>query len=304
MQSANEHIEPGASTPPPQKSNRTSVGQRLLTAFVLIPVVLVVVWFGGWASFAATLILLVLGAYELHTMLQRAGYRPMLWLSLGWGLLFQIAVLFPAQRAVLLEAGLGVVLLVSFPVLFARKNLDGSIIDWALTLTTSLYIGVPTSLLLLLRGFGAGVVQLTPSLVVTLPHGAWWTLATLLGVWGFDSAAFFTGRLVGRHKLAPRISPAKSWEGAAGGLVFSIIASLLCTVLPLGLPWYLAVLLGILIGIAATFGDLSESLIKRQMHVKDSGQIVPGHGGALDRIDSLLFAVIVVSMFASLVGGL
>jgi phosphatidate cytidylyltransferase len=124
-----------------------------------------------------------------------------------------------------------------------------------------------------------------------------------LGVWGFDGAAFFAGRYFGRHKLAPHVSPAKTWEGVAGGLVLSIIAALMLTVKPLGVPWYQAILLGILIGLAAVLGDLAESLLKRQTHVKDSGNFMPGHGGMLDRIDSLIFAVIVVYLFTQLVGG-
>ena len=129
----------------------------------------------------------------------------------------------------------------------------------------------------------------------------WWLLTVLLGVWGFDTAAFFTGRYFGRHKLAQRISPGKTWDGVCWGLVLSIIDVLLCTVKPLGFPWYLAIVLGIAIGCAAVVGDLAESLIKRQTHVKDSGQIMPGHGGMLDRIDSLMFAVIVVYAFAQLI---
>jgi phosphatidate cytidylyltransferase len=137
---------------------------------------------------------------------------------------------------------------------------------------------------------------------VFLPRGAWWVLLVLLGVWGFDTAAFFTGRYFGRHKLAPHISPGKTWEGVIGGLVLSIAAGLLITVKPLGIPWYLAGGIGILLGIAAVVGDLAESFIKRQTQVKDSGQMMPGHGGLLDRLDSLLFAVIVVYLFAQLVG--
>jgi phosphatidate cytidylyltransferase len=123
-------------------------------------------------------------------------------------------------------------------------------------------------------------------------------LTTLLGVWGFDAAAFFAGRYFGRHKLAPTISPAKTWEGVIGGLVFSVLACLLCTVLPLGVPWYIAIVMGICIGTAATLGDLAESLLKRQTKVKDSGQFMPGHGGMLDRVDSLMFAVMVVFIFS------
>ncbi|TMC23387.1 MAG: CDP-archaeol synthase [Chloroflexi bacterium] len=90
--------------------------------------------------------------------------------------------------------------------------------------------------------------------------------------------------------------------GVAGGLVLSVIAALILTVGPLGIPWYLAIVLGLLIGVAGVLGDLSESLIKRQMDVKDSGQLIPGHGGLLDRVDSLLFAVIVVFLFAQWAG--
>src|SRR5881394_690593 len=91
---------------------------------------------------------------------------------------------------------------------------------------------------------------------------------------GQMAAAFFTGHYFGRHKLAPSISPAKTWEGGFGGLVLSIVAALLITVIPLGVPWYLAIVLGILIGVAAVLGDLAESLIKRQTNVKDSGNIM------------------------------
>jgi phosphatidate cytidylyltransferase len=164
-------------------------------------------------------------------------------------------------------------------------------VDWALTLAIAIYLGWPLSFFPLLRGYDVG-----------LSHGAWWVLAVLFGVWGFDTGAFFAGRFFGRHKLAPNISPGKTWEGVIGGMVLSITAALLFTVKPLAVPWYLAILLGILVGVAAVLGDLAESLIKRQTHVKDSGHIMPGHGGMLDRIDSLLFAVIVVYVFAQLIG--
>jgi phosphatidate cytidylyltransferase len=281
---------------------RQSVGQRWLTALILMPVVLVFVWFGGWAAFVATALVVVVCTVELHNMLLHAGYRPLIWFSLGLSFLFLIAAMFPQHRLLLLEVALSGALLIPFPWLFFRKKLDGAMIDWALTLAISIYVGWSMSFFLLLRGDQPGTFSSAGNPWIDFPRGGWWLVVILLGVWGFDSAAFFTGRYLGRHKLAPHISPGKTWEGVVGGLVLSVMAALLFAVVPLGLPWYYAVLLGFLIGVAAMLGDLAESLIKRQTRVKDSGQIVPGHGGMLDRMDSLLFAVVVVYIFALLVG--
>lgn len=270
-----------------------SVGLRTLTSIIAIPVVLAFVWFGGWWAFAASAIVVILGAYELHTMMLHEGYHPLIVVSLLLSLLFVVAAMIPQERLVLLEAGLSIALLITFPLLFFRKKLEGAMVDWSLTLAIAIYLGWPMSLFPLLRGFQVGISS-----------GFWWVLVVLFGVWGFDTGAFFAGHFFGRHKLAPRISPGKTWEGVAGGLVLSVTAALLITIRPLGVPWYLAILLGVLIAVAATLGDLAESLIKRQTHVKDSGQFMPGHGGILDRVDSLLFAIIVVFVFAQLVGKL
>ena len=270
-----------------------SLGQRSLTALIGIPVVLACGWLGGWWAFAACAFLVGLGAYELQRMMLHEGYRPLIIISAALSLLFLIASMLPHQRSLLLAVGLSLALLVTFPILFFRKQLDGAVVDWSLTLAIAIYLGWPLSLILMLRGFQIG-----------LSSGLWWLLTLLLGVWGFDTGAFFAGHFLGRHKLAPNISPGKTWEGVLGGLIFSVAAALLFTVRPLGVNWFLAILLGLLVGVAATLGDLAESLIKRQTHVKDSGMIMPGHGGILDRIDSLLFAVIVVYFFAQFIGKL
>ena len=280
----------------PEKDSRQwnrSVGQRVITAVIAIPVVLAFVWLSGWWGFAVAIIAVILSVYELHNMMVHEGYHPLIWMSFALSIFFLLAAMFPQQRLILIEIGLSAALLITLPLLFFRKKLDGAMVDWSLTLAIPVYLGWPLSVFLLLRGFQGGI---TP--------GFWWVLTVFLGVWGFDSGAFFAGHFFGKHKLAPAISPAKTWEGVVGGLVFSIAAALLFTTWPLGVPWYLAILLGILIGTFATLGDLAESLIKRQTHVKDSGQFMPGHGGLLDRIDSLLFAVIVVFIFAQLVGKL
>ncbi len=270
----------------------SSVGQRLLTAFIAIPVVLLFVWFGGWLAFVAIAIVVLLGTNELHSMMVHSGHRPLIGVSLGLSLLFLIAAMFPQHRLLILEIGLGAALLVSFPLLFRRKQLEGALVDWSLSVAFSLYLGWPMSFFLLLRGYQFGW---------PLGRGVWWLLIVLLCVWANDSAAFFAGRFWGRHKLSPLISPGKTWEGMFGGLAFTVVATIITT-LPLEVPWYLAIGLGLAIGLAAVFGDLAESLMKRQMHVKDSGQLMPGHGGMLDRIDSLLFAVVVVYIFALFYG--
>ncbi len=286
--------EQEAQTNESEKTSRQwnrSVAQRVITAVVAIPVVLAFVWLGGWWGFAAAILAVILSVYELHSMMLHEGYHPLIWVSFALSILFLLAAMLPQQRLMLLEIGLSAALLITLPLLFFRKKLEGAMVDWSLTLAIPVYLGWPLSVFLLLRGFQVGISP-----------GFWWVLTVFLGVWGFDSGAFFAGHFFGRHKLAPAISPAKTWEGVAGGLVLSIVAALLFTAWPLGVTSYLAILLGILIGIAATLGDLAESLIKRQTHVKDSGQFMPGHGGLLDRIDSLLFAVIVVFIFAQLVG--
>lgn len=291
MQPASQQEVQPSVTEKAEKQWYRSVGQRTFTAIVGIPIVLGCAWFGGWAAFAASALIVVLAAYELHEMMLHEGFHPLISLSLVLSLLFLVAAMFPQQRPLLLELGLAIALLVTFPFLFFRKKLEGAMVDWSLTLAIAIYLGWPMSLFPLLRGYQVGI-----------SNGLWWLLTLLLGVWGFDSGAFFVGHFLGRHKLAPRISPGKTWEGAIGGLIFSIIAAFLFTMLPLGIPWYLTLLLGLLLAVAATLGDLAESLIKRQTHVKDSGQFMPGHGGVLDRIDSLIFAAIVVYFFAQFVG--
>jgi phosphatidate cytidylyltransferase len=304
VQNATED-NPQSDSETPDKARRqwrSSVALRWITSFIAIPIVLFFVWFGGWWSFAALIIVLLLASYELHTMMLHIGHHPVTPISVALSIDFVVAAMFPAQRTLLLQFGLCAALVLAFCWLIFRKNMEGTLVDWALTLANALYLGLPLGLLQQLRGYTSSSLFGPHGFSLFLPREVWWLLMVLLGVWGFDAGAFFSGHYLGRHKLAPHISPAKTWEGVGGGMIVSIASALLLTVGPLGVPWYLAIVLGILVGGAAVLGDLAESLLKRQTHVKDSGQIMPGHGGMLDRIDSLLFAVIVVYFFAKFVG--
>jgi phosphatidate cytidylyltransferase len=134
-----------------------------------------------------------------------------------------------------------------------------------------------------------------------LEDGRNWVFLSLFVTFAYDTSAFFTGRSLGRHKMAPRISPGKTWEGAAGGVVGAVLVSLFFTLpTPLGLPlpWYHAVILGLLVSLFGQSGDLLESAFKRYTGVKDSGNALPGHGGWLDRLDSIVFAGLVVYYYA------
>ncbi len=263
--------------------------QRLGSAAVLIALVVSIVFCGGWIAFVGAFGFLCIGAWEMSGMLAHRGWRPQMFISIALGTDFLLAAMLPQQRLLILSAGISASVMLSFTAfLLAGESYENALRDWALTLAIPLYLGWPLALFLALRGsdFGLGST------------GFWWVLATFGMVWGNDTGAYLTGHYFGKTKLAPRVSPAKTWEGFAGGLVVSIIGAFVLT-FPLHLPWYATLTLGIFSAIAATIGDLSESLLKRGAGVKDSGRLIPGHGGLLDRMDSLLFAVMVVIAYAA-----
>ena len=161
--------------------------------------------------------------------------------------------------------------------------------DWGLTVASALYLGVTLSYLVTLR---------------QRPDGFIWACTAFLVTWSCDTAAYFVGRSLGRHLLWPRISPRKTWEGLIGGTLAALAAGLTFGSWLLALLWWQGLLLGLLVAVAAPFGDLAESLFKRLANVKDSSHLIPGHGGVLDRLDSLLFVFPVVTYFALAVTGL
>ncbi len=118
--------------------------------------------------------------------------------------------------------------------------------------------------------------------------GEWWTLASIITVVATDVGAYATGLRFGRHKLAPNISPGKTWEGFAGSIVFAVVAGILLAILMLHQPWWVGLVMGVLLALVGTAGDLTESLIKRDIGVKDISTWLPGHGGFFDRLDSIL----------------
>lgn len=168
----------------------------------------------------------------------------------------------------------------------------GSPDRWPSALAAGLYAGLPLAILILMR-FSDGSSVILGWLGQLIPRGVAWVLVTFTCVWAVDTVAYIVGRLVGRRKLWPRVSPKKTWEGTIAGFVAGVVVALAWAG-PLGLGPGLGLALGVAVGGAAILGDLLESAMKRAAGVKDAGVIFPGHGGLLDRLDSLSFALVVV----------
>jgi phosphatidate cytidylyltransferase len=196
-------------------------------------------------------------------------------------------------------------------VLFPRPVKPGDFPGWTLVSTGSLYLGLPIYAAVATRS-SSGAID-APWLAEAArrfafdwdpaPRGLAWVLTVVLAIWVGDSTAFLIGRVLGKTKLAPIISPNKSREGAIAGLMASMAVGSV-SFLAFGLAdWWMGMIAGAVMGLAGQIGDLAESLLKRQAGVKDSGSIVPGHGGVLDRIDALLFAFPVGFLMTAGLGG-
>jgi len=270
--------------------------KRVITALWGLPLLTAIIWFGEpWFT-----ILIafwgILGAIEFYRLVSASNERPLTYFGTIWVLLFIISRN-PSLQSLIenyFDTGLLIPLLLTSAVLIPlicllfRQNRERAFVGWAWTIAGIIYLGWLLSYLVALRG---------------LEEGRNWVFFALFTTFASDTAAFFIGQAWGKHYLAPKISPKKTWEGAIAGVFAAIIISLLFTLstpvrLPLSYGW--AIFLGLLVSILGQFGDLVKSLFKRNMGVKDSGRLIPGHGGVLDRTDSVLFATVVVYYYAIL----
>ncbi len=261
------------------------LAKRVLSAVALIPIVALAVYIGGWGLLALIVVVGLLAGYEYLRLLRALQLTP----PMFWGLLLILLFIADAQWPQLGLAGWGLVLVILLSLTHEvfRCNAPGSLQRWGLTLAGGLYIGLFLGHALKLRA---------------LEQGLAWMVLALVGTWLCDTGAYFVGITWGRRRFFPLISPKKTWEGAIGGLISGVIAVILLGRWLLGLSVGWGALIGVALVLGATFGDLAESVIKRQAGVKDSGQLIPGHGGMLDRIDSLLFVFPIVYYLALIVG--
>jgi phosphatidate cytidylyltransferase len=259
--------------------------KRVLVAIVLLPIGLAAIIAGGWYLTALVGLFLGVAAWEYVTLFRAGGLQPAMVLAIGGTLLLLIGRNINGFEGAPWMISLLVLLSMTYHLVTYERGRDQAGTDFGVTLGGIFYIG----------WIGAYFISLR-----NLPDGKWWILVVLPAVWFADSAAYFIGKRFGRHHLSPRLSPKKTWEGYLSGIIVGVLltagfAALLQTwagpgsaITPLR-----GALVGLVMSIFPTLGDLGESMIKRQVGVKDSGKMLPGHGGAFDRVDSWLWAVVI-----------
>lgn len=260
--------------------------KRILTAIVGIPLAGVLIfWPNGWPFAAAMGLVSIVGCAEFYNGARKLGVRPVEWAGLLAVALFVVSARTYERSTIgaIFPAVLTVLLILSFCVEMVRRN-RAPLINVGTTIFGAIYVGWLISHLVVLRGT-SGTIQVGS---VTAETGAWLVMFTFLCTWACDTGAYFMGRFYGKTKLAPNLSPNKTWEGAIGGFVATLLMAVIAGYI-IHLPVFHALALGTIFGILSPLGDLSESAIKREVDIKDFGTIVPGHGGILDRFDSLLF---------------
>ena len=256
--------------------------RRTLTALALGAIALPAIIYGGWFYFLLVGILLVGGAWEYIRLYRAIQIEPNEIVTIGGVLAIATARFFFEEAAIPLFV-LSVLLAMTVHLITFERGRDQAALDFAVTVTGIVYLGWLGSYLLDLR---------------QLPQGNWWWMIVLPIVWGGDTGAYSIGTAYGKHKMTPRLSPKKSWEGYFAGLFTSVIvggflAYAFSSLGPRPLGGLITPIqggfLGLIIGALTTLGDLGESMLKRQSGLKDSSNVFPGHGGFLDRIDSWIW---------------
>lgn len=265
--------------------------QRLITAIILIPIGIAAIYFGGLFYITLILILLGLAAWEFSTLFQAGNSQPSRTIIVSGSLAFALNQTIPYftkspdPNDASWLAALILLISISYHLIQFERGRDQAATDFAITVSGAFYIGFLGSYLLILRN---------------LPDGIWWFMIALPAVWFADSGAYFYGRVYGRHKLSPRLSPKKTWEGYIAGVIVSIVGSALFAAMwrlpagpEAGITPLRGAIIGLVISVITPLGDLGESMVKRQVGIKDSSNLIPGHGGAFDRIDSWLWAGVI-----------
>jgi phosphatidate cytidylyltransferase len=296
-------MEPAPAVKPPaapEADRRLELRERLAVAILLVPFVLLAVADGGRLYLLALLFILSMAALEFGGLFGAGPQRPALPLLVAGVGLLVAAEQFPALNPLGLLPTVLILAALTWHLVDYERGAPTAGTDFVITLGGIFYLG----------WLGRYFVELRD-----LPDGLWWLLTVLGSIWLADTGAYTFGRLFGRrviHRpMAPRLSPRKTWEGYAGSVLIGALAGgLLGSFFRLGagphslLSWQTGGVLGALVGLLGPVGDLGVSMFKRQMGVKDTGSLLAGHGGALDRIDSWLVAMTVGYYYVQLLASL
>ncbi len=261
------------SSPPAKRFDWSNLGLRIASAVVLVPAALAAAWFGGWPYLVLIAIAVAL-------------------LSIEWG--GMSAPVAPTRVSAAVAAAVLVAVFVGY---------RGDFIwAWgAILLMAGLAAVIARGVAERPADTALGVLYIAPAALCLVwlqqtAQGQWWTLMLFAATWSADIGAFAVGSMLKGPKLWPRFSPNKTWSGFVGGLVAAMGAGAAMALLPyFQLNIFAAAGIGLLVGLATMAGDLWESALKRRFGVKDSGDLIPGHGGLLDRVDGLMFAVVVMA---------
>ena len=256
--------------------------ERALVGIVILPVVILVLVAGGWVFALSVAVVLGVAAWEYWRMVTSGGFQPSALIVIGGvALMALLRYLFDFSGS---QFGASALILVAMAMCTRSYELSRNqpASDFAITLAGIFYLGWVGSYLISLRN---------------LPNGEWWAFIALPAAWIADMGAYFVGRQFGRHQLAPRVSPKKTWEGYLGGIPFAIVGCALLAAAFSGrapeITPMKGAIIGLVIAVLAPMGDLGESMLKRQFNIKDTSNLLPGHGGFMDRIDSTLWAAVI-----------
>lgn len=256
--------------------------KRAISSLVIFVVGMPVLIVGGIPYFLLVSFLLLAAAWEYSAIFNAANQQPSRLILIGGTFVVIFTRFFFPQHS-LVAFEIVVLIMLAFHLFQYERGSNGAVLDFTINIAGLVYLG----------WIGAYILDLR-----SLENGTWWFFIVFPCVWMADVGAYSIGSAYGRHKLAPRLSPKKTWEGYWAGVFTAILAGVFFSFAfttwgPLNIPIWQGGLLGLLIGLLTPLGDLGESMFKRQIGLKDSGNIIPGHGGAFDRIDSWLWAAII-----------